>query len=112
MSTTEPVKSVTAQRLAEARNVLGFTAIDVSEHLGITLDDLEGFEAGTKVAGTGELRRFARLYRRDIAWLLGVTPDAEVSTELLEAAEKLSETDREAVLQFARFLASKPSATI
>lgn len=112
MSTTEPVKSATALRLSEARNVLGFTAIDVSEHMGISLSDLEAYEAGTKPAPTAELRRFARLYRRDISWLLGVTADAEIQETLLASVDKLSEVDREAVLSFARFLASKPSPTI
>lgn len=109
MATTDPIKSVTAQRLTEARQVLGFKAIDVVEHVGISLADIEAYETGTKPVPTMELRRFSRLYRRDISWLLGVTHDAEVQDALLEAAEKLSESDKEAVLNFARFLASKPT---
>lgn len=101
-------KSATAQRLTEAREVLGFAAIDVAEHMGIPLADLEAFEAGTKTVPVETLRRFARFYRRDIDWLFGVTPDADVSRELLESVEELSDTDKEAVLKFARFLATNP----
>lgn len=108
MSTPHFIKSATAQRLAESRKVLGFTSIDVSEHMAVPLADLEAFEAGTKTVPTETLRRFARFYRRDISWLLGVTPDAEVSTELLASVETLSDTDKEAVLSFARFLATNP----
>lgn len=108
MATPHFTKSVTAQRLEESRKVFGFTAIDVAEHMGIPLTDLEAFEAGTKTATSETLRRFARFYRRDISWLLGVTPDADVSAELIASVKNLSESDRDAVLSFARFLATNP----
>lgn len=102
-------KSVTATRLIEARTVLGLSVQDTAKALAFTLEDLQDLEAGHMVPGAFELRRFSRLYRRNVAWFLGEENDPEVDEKLLEAAKELSEADKEKVLSFARFLAANPS---
>ena len=58
-------------RLREAREVLGLTQGDVAGALGIPRTSVIALEAGRRKVTGLELRRLARLYRRDVHWLLG-----------------------------------------
>lgn len=96
-------------RLREAREVLGLTQGDVAEALGIQRTSVIAMEAGRRKVTGLELRRLARLYRRDVAWLLGEddgTADTEGAAALFRATAHLTDEDREQVLRFAQFLAS------
>lgn len=96
-------------RLREAREVLGLTQGDVGEALSIPRTSVIAMEAGKRKVTGLELRRLARLYRRDVGWLLGdddSTVDVESDTALFRATAHLTEEDREQVLRFAQFLAS------
>ena len=65
-------------------------------------------EKGTRKITGLELRRLARLYQRDVSWLLGEEqPDAVAGRALHRAAAKLSDADKEQVLRFAEFLAAQ-----
>ena len=100
-----------APRLTEGRNVLGLTAEDVSEVMEISVEDLHKMETGETAVSPFHIRRFARLYRRNVAWLLGEEDDPQLNDEaikLIDELGKISEEDKEKVLNFARFLASKP----
>lgn len=99
-------RKVSADRLREARVYLGFNRDDVSQAMGRErrwVDDIE--QGRTQITGE-ELRKLSRLYRRPVGWLCGETtfqPDPEMLRRLNENP-RLTEGDREAVLDFAEFL--------
>lgn len=106
-----------AQRLRSARETLGLTQEDVASALGIPRTSVIAMEAGKRNVTALELRRLARLYRREVSWLLGEGPASidENSAEdaaLFRATAQLSTDDKEQVLRFAQFLAAgdAPSA--
>jgi transcriptional regulator with XRE-family HTH domain len=108
MTLESPAKTaVSAKRLLEARNTLGLTTEDVAEAIPLQEWELTAYEAGKLVPSDVEFRRLARLYRREVAWLMGEGEDVPVSPELLVATEALSTEDKEKVLAFARFLAAE-----
>jgi transcriptional regulator with XRE-family HTH domain len=91
-------------RFREAREFLGLPQQDVGKALGIPRSSISAIEHGQRNVAHLELRRFARLYRRPVAWLLG--EDVPVDEVLLAAARDLSERDRAAVLKLAEFFAA------
>lgn len=99
--------ALSAKRLVEARKTLGLTTEDAAAAIPVQEWELIAYEAGKLTPSDLEFRRLARLYRREVAWLLGEGEDAPVSPELLVAAESLSAEDKEKVLAFARFLAAE-----
>lgn len=99
---------VIGSRLREARTALGLTQGDIAIALQIPRTSVVALEQGTRKITGLELRRLARLYRRDVAWFFGGAPD-EPDEALRQATAHLSPGDREQVLSFARFLASQPS---
>jgi transcriptional regulator with XRE-family HTH domain len=98
---------VLGSRLREARVTLGLTQTDVETALGITRSSVSDIEAGKRKVSGVELRRLARLYRRDVSWFLGEEGDEATDPALIDATAHLSEHDRRLVVQFARFLASQ-----
>lgn len=87
---------------------MGLTQADVAEALGLSRPTLAAVEKGTRKITGLELRRLARLYQRDVAWLLGEeSADMEASGALHRATAKLSDADKEQVLRFAEFLAAQ-----
>lgn len=99
---------VVGARLREARLSIGLTQADVADALGLSRPTLAAVEKGTRKITGLELRRLARLYQRDVAWLLG-EEEADVATRsaLHRATAKLSDADKEQVLRFAEFLAAQ-----
>ncbi|TYL52868.1 helix-turn-helix domain-containing protein [Agromyces mariniharenae] len=94
-------------RLRDARETIGFTQSEVSGAIGIPRTSVLAIEAGKRNVTTAELKKFARLYRRSIEWLLGeAEPDLSSNVALFRATDALSPRDREQVLRFAEFLAS------
>lgn len=100
-----------ARRLRSARETLGFTQEDVASALGIPRTSVIAMEAAKRNVTALEIRRLARLYRREVSWLLGEGPesvqegDAE-NQALFRATAQLSEEDKDQVLRFAQFLAA------
>jgi transcriptional regulator with XRE-family HTH domain len=99
---------VSAARLREAREYLGFTREQAAEAAGWHVDRIITLEDGTSGKITAlELRKLSRLYRRPPGWFTGeweFHPDPDMVRQLNENP-RLTEGDREAVLDFAEFLA-------
>lgn len=100
-----------AQRLRSARDTLGLTQEDVASALGITRTSVIAMEAGKRNVTALELRRLARLYRREVSWMLGEGPESiegrsAEDQALFRATAQLSADDKEQVLRFAQFLAA------
>lgn len=100
-----------ARRLRSARETLGLTQEDVAAALNLQRTSVIAMEAGKRNVTALELRRLARLYRRDVAWLLGEGQEtldsaAAENQALFRATAQLSEEDKEQVLRFAQFLAA------
>jgi transcriptional regulator with XRE-family HTH domain len=99
---------VVGDRLRNARVSIGLTQAEVADALGLSRPTLAAVEKGTRKITGLELRRLARLYQRDVAWLLGEEEtDVAAGNALHRATAKLSETDKEQVLRFAEFLAAQ-----
>ena len=94
-----------AARLREAREYVGLLQEDVAQALGIPRASVSALEAGKRRVSSLELRRLARLYRRQVGWLLGEDLQIDVSAPLFRATSALSDNDKEQVLRFAEFLA-------
>lgn len=102
---------VVGARLREARLSIGLTQADVADALGLSRPTLAAVEKGTRKVTGLELRRLARLYQRDVAWLLGEEEaDVAARNALHRATAKLSDSDKEQVLRFAEFLAAQRRA--
>lgn len=105
------------RRLRSARETLGLTQEDVAAALKLQRTSVIAMEAGKRNVTALELRRLARLYRRDVAWLLGEGEEtldntAAENQALFRATAQLSEEDKDQVLRFAEFLAAaKPAAS-
>lgn len=97
--------AIQSSRLREARDYVGFTREDVARACGWDVDRIITLEDGTGGPMTGlELRKLARLYRRPVAWFSGESR-YQPSADLLRHVEDLHPGDREAVLDFAEWLA-------
>jgi transcriptional regulator with XRE-family HTH domain len=100
---------VVGARLRDARLATGLTQAEVAKALGMSRPTLAAVEKGTRKITGLELRRLARLYQRDVAWLLGEEgPNVAAGSALHRATAKLSDADKEQVLRFAEFLAAQP----
>ena len=99
---------VVGARLRDARLATGLTQAEVAEALGMSRPTLAAVEKGARKITGLELRRLARLYQRDVAWLLGEEdPDVTAGSALHRATANLSDADKEQVLRFAEFLAAQ-----
>ena len=103
----DPEHAVLAARLREARETLGLTQTDVADKIGMCRTGLVDLEWGRRNVTGLELRRFSRLYRVPVTWLLGEEDDPPLNAALVAAIAHLSETDQDAVVRFARFLAQQ-----
>ena len=102
---------VVAERLRIGRETLGLTQQEVADALSVPRTAVINFEGGKRNVTALELRRLSRLYRRNVAWLVGAEDDAPSSDPALFRATKgLSNNDREQVLRFAQFLANAGEA--
>jgi transcriptional regulator with XRE-family HTH domain len=99
---------VVGARLRDARLATGLTQAEVATALGMSRPTLAAVEKGTRKITGLELRRLARLYQRDVAWLLGEEdPDVAAGSALHRATANLSDGDKDQVLRFAEFLAAQ-----
>lgn len=98
---------VLSSRLREARLTLGLTQQDAANVAGCSRPAVAEMEAGHRKVSALELRRLSRLYRRPVAWLLGLEDDSDPDPAIVAAMSGLGAVDRDAVLRFARFLAAQ-----
>lgn len=104
----EVVAAELGRRLREAREAQGLTQEAVSAALQIPRSSMPLIESGRRNVTATELKRLSRIYQRSVEWMLG-EPEAEVNADsaLHRAAGALSPGDRDQVLKFAQFLASR-----
>jgi transcriptional regulator with XRE-family HTH domain len=105
---------VIGARLRHARTTRGLSQERVAEALGIPRTSVSAMESGNRKVTGAELRRMARLYYCTVAWLLDTGNGyaaGGLAPELTAVVNGLSEADREQVLCFAQFLASRSAAT-
>ena len=96
-----------ADRLREAREYLGLPQQLVADRTGISRVAISAIENGRRRVEAIELERLARLYRHPIGHFLGAEEaDPPGVLALAREARTLSESDRQEVLRFARFLRS------
>jgi transcriptional regulator with XRE-family HTH domain len=104
-------------RLRAARGYLGLSQHVVAQHLELPRPAISHIERGTRKVSCVELKKFARLYGRPIAFFLGDESDAgaepdEIGAAVFRATRELSAADQEQVLQFAEFLLHSRAAPI
>jgi transcriptional regulator with XRE-family HTH domain len=98
------------QRLRDAREFLGLSQEAVAAELKIPRASVSAMESGKRKVSSLELRDLARLYRTSVEILLGTEdfePEQaldETQRALFRATRKLTNEERERVVQFARFL--------
>jgi transcriptional regulator with XRE-family HTH domain len=108
----ERMPNILPGRLLEAREYLGFTREEVASATDGQAGLIAELEAGGTTITGEQLRKLSRLYRRPIAWFSDEYP-YQPSEGLLRKVEHLTPGDREAVLDFAEFLAGAgPAATL
>ncbi|OZE43156.1 MULTISPECIES: helix-turn-helix domain-containing protein [unclassified Rhodococcus (in: high G+C Gram-positive bacteria)] len=93
-------------RLREVREYLNLSQQDVAGATGIPRSAISDIERGQRKVDSLELRKFSKLYRYPVSYLLGDDPD-ESNIEvvaLARAVTDLTEQDRNEVVRFAEFL--------
>ena len=102
-------------RLREAREYLELSQDEVARLLDVPRTAISLMEAGQRKVEAIELKKLAEIYQRPIGYFTGeagaaTAPVPEAVQHLARTATKLSDRDREELLQFARFLqARQPS---
>jgi len=102
-------------RLKEAREYLELSQDEVARVLDVPRTAVSLMEAGQRKVDAIELKKLAEIYQRPIGYFTGETGAAipltpESVQHLARTAAKLSDRDREELLQFAQFLqARQPS---
>jgi transcriptional regulator with XRE-family HTH domain len=99
-------------RLKDAREYLELSQDEVARILEIPRTAISLMEAGQRKVEAMELKKLAGIYQRPIDYFTGgsvdISPPIPESVQhLARAAAKLSDRDREELLQFARFLQSR-----
>ena len=97
--------------LRESREYLELSQDEVARQMKLPRTAISLMESGQRKVEALELKRFAQLYRRPLAYFTG---DEEITSEipenvadLIRTSSKLSDRDREALTRFAEFLATR-----
>lgn len=100
-------------RLKAAREYLGLSQQEVADQLQLPRSAISLIETGQRRLEAMELKAFAKLYQRPVAYFTGeqeapiLPSDVEVLTR---KAEKLSPEDRETLLRYTEFLLQQAEA--
>ena len=104
-----------ARRLREAREYIGLSQESVAEYLGLSRPSVSSIERGTRKVSSFELKHLAELYRKSVAFLLGIGNETDdnwsvdsYTKALFRTTQKLDDTDRDQVLRFVEFLKHGP----
>jgi transcriptional regulator with XRE-family HTH domain len=105
-------RQLLGNRLKEAREYLELSQDEVARILNVPRTAISLMEAGQRKVEAIELKKLAELYQRPIGYFTGETGTATVEVpdavqHLARTAAKLSDRDREELLQFARFLQAR-----
>jgi transcriptional regulator with XRE-family HTH domain len=78
---------------------------DVAAATGIARSAVSDIERGQRKVDSLELRKFSKLYRYPVSYILGeVEASSESAQALARAVTDLTDADRQEVLKFAQFL--------
>ena len=105
-------RTVLGERLKEEREYRGFSQDEVARHLGMTASALSLIESGSHDVTTQELGRLATLFQIRMQSLTGDHHEASETEPfplVAQAVSELSQTDRDEVLRFARYLRTMKS---
>lgn len=105
-------QTVLGERIKEEREYRGLSQEEVARYLGVARSAVSLIESGARRVSAEELSRLAELYQATMESLTGHENEAvehESVRLLARATAKLSPTDRDEVLRFARFLRSRNS---
>lgn len=92
-------------RLREIREYLNLSQQDVASGTSIPRSAISDIERGQRKVDSLELRRFAKLYRLPVSYLLGEElTEVEAVSVLARAVTDLTDQDRKEVFRFAEFL--------
>lgn len=107
-------RQLLAGRLKEAREYMELSQDEVARALDVPRSAISMMEAGQRKVDAIELKRLAEIYQRPIEYFTNdatpTTPVPESVQHLARTAAKLSDRDREELLQFARFLQARRQA--
>lgn len=109
---TEIDRQLLGTRLKEAREYLELSQDEVARLLKIPRSAVSLMEAGQRKVDAIELKSLAEIYQRPIGYFTGeagfeAPPVPDSVQHLARTATKLSDRDREELLQFARFLQAR-----
>jgi len=98
-------------RLKEAREYLGLSQDEVAKAIDLPRSAVSLMETGQRKVDAIELKRLAEIYQKSITYFTGEAGEAAVIPEsvqhLARTAAKLTDRDREELLQFAQFLQAR-----
>src|SRR2546428_12738234 len=98
-------------RLKEARTYRGFSQEEVADYIGGSRSSISLIENGLRGIDTLELQKLAKLFECSTDELLNEGPskaaDSQSVAMVARAAARLSPSDQEEVLRFAKFLQSR-----
>ena len=105
-------RQLLSARLKESREYLELSQDEVARILDIPRTAISLMEAGQRKVEAIELKQLAEIYQRPIGYFTGeagaaVAPVPESVQHLARTAAKLSDRDREELLQFAQFLQAR-----
>jgi transcriptional regulator with XRE-family HTH domain len=115
--TSEAAERMTlAERLRAAREYLGFSQDQVSQHLGIQRSALSNMETGQRRVEAVELKRLAELYKKPLAYFTGEPGSTQETLpkdveHLARKMSKLTAKDLQELSRFADFLTSQSRKT-
>jgi transcriptional regulator with XRE-family HTH domain len=100
--------------LREAREYLELSQDEVAKQMNLPRTAISLLESGQRKVDALELKQFAQLYQRPIAYFTGeeetISAIPESVAHLARAASKLSDRDREELTRFAEFLGSRAAS--
>ncbi|MEP1231290.1 MAG: helix-turn-helix transcriptional regulator [Litorimonas sp.] len=111
MSEEETKWIMIGERLKTAREFLELSQDEVAAALGLKRPAISKIENGKRKVDAVELSRFSEIYDQSIEALSGKATDMPLPQNvkaLARAATDLSDGDREKLLDFAKYLQSKP----
>lgn len=105
-------RQLLGNRLKEAREYLELSQDEVARVLDVPRTAVSLMETGQRKVEAIELKKLAEIYQRPIGYFTGESdmiqvPVPEAVQHLARTAAKLSDRDREELLQFARFLQAR-----
>lgn len=74
-------KEVFSERLKKARNLAGYTQIQVAEFTGISRQNIAKYETDKAEPSIETLGILAQFYNISLNWLLGVSLEKEIPTQ-------------------------------